>query len=76
MSRQVSRGSAGEYQADEQAGVARLSWRACAGACARLTKAGTTYTTTQLLRVVQGPKQRTCGERRSSETVKLGQPEQ
>ena len=27
MSRQVSRGSAGEYQADEQEGVARLSWR-------------------------------------------------
>ena len=27
MSRQVSRGSSGEYQADEQAGVARLSWR-------------------------------------------------
>ena len=27
MSRQVSPGSAGEYQADEQAGVARLSWR-------------------------------------------------
>ena len=27
MSRQVSRGSAGEYQADEEAGVARLSWR-------------------------------------------------
>ena len=27
MSRQVSRGSAGEYQADEQAGVAWLSWR-------------------------------------------------
>ena len=27
MSRQVSRGSAGEYQADEQASVARLSWR-------------------------------------------------
>ena len=26
MSRQVSRGSAGGYQADEQAGVARLSW--------------------------------------------------
>ena len=24
---QVSRGSAGEYQADEQAGVARLRWR-------------------------------------------------
>ena len=24
---QMSRGSAGEYQADEQAGVARLSWR-------------------------------------------------
>ena len=24
---QVSRGSAGEYQADERAGVARLSWR-------------------------------------------------
>ena len=27
MSRQVSRGSAGEYQADEQVGVARLRWR-------------------------------------------------
>ena len=27
MSRKVSRGSAGEYQADEQAGVAGLSWR-------------------------------------------------
>ena len=27
MSRQVSRGSAGEYQADEQAGVVRLCWR-------------------------------------------------
>ena len=27
MSRQVSRGSSGEYQADEQAGVAQLSWR-------------------------------------------------
>ena len=26
-SRQVSRGSAGEYQADEQAGVARLRWQ-------------------------------------------------
>ena len=36
MSMQVSRGSAGEYQADEQAGVARLSWRLsnrCAGRC-------------------------------------------
>ena len=27
MSGQVSRGSAGEYQADERAGVAGLSWR-------------------------------------------------
>ena len=27
MSRQVSRDSAGEYQADDQAGVARLRWR-------------------------------------------------
>ena len=27
MSGQVSRGSAGEYQAVERAGVARLSWR-------------------------------------------------
>ena len=27
MSRQVSRGSAGEYQTDDQAGVAGLSWR-------------------------------------------------
>src|SRR5574340_519987 len=27
MSGQVSRGSVGDYQADERAGVARLSWR-------------------------------------------------
>ena len=27
MSGQVSRGSAGEYQSDERAGGARLSWR-------------------------------------------------
>ena len=27
MCGEVSRGSAGEYQADERAGVARLSWR-------------------------------------------------
>ena len=27
MSGQVSRGSAGDYQEDEQAGVAQLSWR-------------------------------------------------
>src|SRR5574341_971298 len=36
MRRQVSRGSAGEYQADEQAGVARLYWQVsgrCAGRC-------------------------------------------
>ena len=36
MSGQVSRGSAGEYQADELAGVAGLSWRLsgrCAGRC-------------------------------------------
>ena len=36
MSRQEYRGSAGEYQADEQAGVARLRWRVsgrCAGRC-------------------------------------------
>ena len=37
MSRQVSRGSAGEYQADEQAGVARLSWRVT-GRCAGRTR--------------------------------------
>ena len=30
MSRQVSRGSAGEYQADERAGIAWLSWRVSA----------------------------------------------
>ena len=30
MSGQVSRGSAGEYQADERAGVARLRWRVSA----------------------------------------------
>ena len=36
MSGQVSRGSAGEYQADEPAGVAGLSWQLssrCAGRC-------------------------------------------
>ena len=36
MSGQVSRGSAGEYQADERAGVGRLSWRVsgrCVGRC-------------------------------------------
>ena len=36
MSRQVSCGSAGDYQADEQAGVAQLSWRLssrCTGRC-------------------------------------------
>ena len=36
MSRQVSRGPAGDYQADEQAGLAWLSWqlsRRCAGRC-------------------------------------------
>ena len=27
MSKQVSLGSAGDYEADEQAGVSRLSWR-------------------------------------------------
>ena len=27
LEKQVSRGSPGEYQADERAGVARLSWR-------------------------------------------------
>ena len=35
MSRQVSRGSAGEYQADEQAGVAELSWRVSGRRAAR-----------------------------------------
>ena len=36
MSRRVWRGSDGDYQADERAGVARLSWRLssrCAGRC-------------------------------------------
>ena len=33
MSSQVSRGSAGDYQADEQAGVARLRW-GVSGRCA------------------------------------------
>ena len=36
MSREVSRGSAGVYQADEQGGVTRLSWRissSIAGRC-------------------------------------------
>ena len=39
MSRQVSRGSAGEYQADEQAGVSRLRWRV-SGRCAGRFRGG------------------------------------
>ena len=35
MSRQVWPGSGGEYQADEQAGVARLSWRVSGGLAGR-----------------------------------------
>ena len=35
MSSKVWRGSAGEYQADEQAGVARLSWRVSGRLAAR-----------------------------------------
>ena len=35
MSGQVSRGSAGEYQVDERAGVARLHWRVSALGWAR-----------------------------------------
>ena len=31
MSRQVSRGSVADYEADEQAGVSRLSWRISPG---------------------------------------------
>ena len=31
MSGQVSRGLAGDYQSDERAGVARLSWRVSKG---------------------------------------------
>ena len=37
MNRQVSRGSAGEYQADEQGGVARVRWR-LSGRCARMCR--------------------------------------
>ena len=37
MSGQVSRGSAGEYQADERAGVARVSWRVSADECPTLS---------------------------------------
>ena len=33
MSRQVSRGSAGEYQADERAGVARVQFSSVAQSC-------------------------------------------
>ena len=39
MSRQVSRGSAGEYQADERAGVTRLSWRV-SGRCHEVRRRG------------------------------------
>ena len=35
MSRQVSRRSAGEYQADEQSGVAQLPWRVTGRVAAR-----------------------------------------
>ena len=74
MSRQVSRGSAGEYQADERAGVARLSWRVSPETCFQGTGVlcvgdGVSVTAT-VLGLEQGS---TCsrGERGSAETWEL-----
>ena len=56
MSGQVSRGSAGEYQADEQAGVAWLSWRLLgrrAGKC----RGAQLASIRQMSRYVPGPGQ-------------------
>ena len=53
MSGQVSRGSAGEYQADERAGVARLSWRVSgrlAGTCRAAQLASITQMSGQVSR--------------------------
>ena len=53
MSKQVSRGSAGEYQADEEAAVARLNWRVSgrrAGMCREAQLAIMTQMSTQVLR--------------------------
>ena len=38
MSRQVSRGSAGEYHADEQAAVKRITWRVSGSSAGRCPK--------------------------------------
>ena len=43
MSRQVSRGSAGHSQAEEQAGVARLSWRISSRRAGRCREAQMAY---------------------------------
>ena len=53
MSRQVSHGSAGQYQADEQAGVAGLSWRVTsryAGRCRAAPLASIRQMSRQVLR--------------------------
>ena len=49
MSRQLSRGSAGEYQADEQVGVARLRWRVSDRKSTRLNSSHTTVSRIRLL---------------------------
>ena len=68
MSRQVSRGSAGEYQADERAGVAWLSWRV-SGRCALCLAMAAPVAAAAKLRVHVG-----CGFRQvglDQQTVKL-----
>ena len=55
--RQESRGSAGDYQADEQAGVARLPWRVsgrCAGRCRAAPLASIRQMSRQVSRVSAG----------------------
>ena len=54
MSRQLSRHAAGEYQADEQAGVVRLRWRVSGTRTGRCRLA-------QLARIRQMIRQVSCG---------------
>ena len=49
MSRQVLRVSTGEYQADEQAGVARVRWR-LSGRCARMCREAQLASVSQMSR--------------------------
>ena len=69
MSRQVSRGSGGEYQANEQAGVARLWWRV-SGRVAGRCRAAQLATIRQMSRQVS---RRADGEYQADEQAGVAQ---